>query len=181
MPKSAETPMVTSYRHELDAPPPVLGPYDASYYMSLIVILRWIVELGRVDICFEVSIMSSHMAMPREGHLEQLFRIFAHLKKYHNTDMVFDPSYPVIGKSKFERKDWASSEFGHLEVKEELSPNMPEPRGLGFVVRAKVNADHASDTVTRISRTVFFVYLNSVLVCWFSKEQTSIYSRTFGS
>ena len=58
---------------------------------------------------------------------------------------------------------------------------MPEPRGLGFVVRAKVNADHASDTVTRISRTVFFVYLNSVLVYWFSKKQTSIYSRTFGS
>ena len=56
MPKSAETPMVTSYRPELDFSL-VLGSHDVSYYMSLIGILRWIVELGRVDICLEVSIM----------------------------------------------------------------------------------------------------------------------------
>ena len=31
-----------------------LGPQEASYYQSLIWILRWIVELGRVDICVEV-------------------------------------------------------------------------------------------------------------------------------
>ena len=64
IPKSAETPMVTSHRPELDVSP-VLGSHDASYYMSLIEILRWIVELGRVDIFLEVSIMSSQMAMPR--------------------------------------------------------------------------------------------------------------------
>ena len=89
----------------------MLGPQDVSYYMSLIGILQWIVELVRVDICLKASIMSSHMAMPREGHLDQLFHTFSHLKKYHNTDMVFDPSYPVIDESKLQRKDWVSSEF----------------------------------------------------------------------
>ena len=50
----------------------------------------------------------------------------------------------------FELKGWKSSEFGHLQGKEKLPPNMPEPRGgQGFVIRAKVNADHASDTVMR--------------------------------
>ena len=93
----------------------MLGPHYASYYMSLIGILRWIVEIGNVEICLEVSIMSSNMEIPREGHLEQLLHIFAHLKKYHNTEMVFYLSYPVIDESKFQRKDWASSEFGHLE------------------------------------------------------------------
>ena len=180
MPSKAETPMVTSYRPELDVSP-VLGPVDASYYMSLIGILRWICELGRVDICLEVSIMSSHMAMPREGHLEQLFHIFAHLNKYHNTEMVFDPTDPIIDKSKYQKQDWASSEFGHIEGKEELPPDMPEPRGLGFVIRAKVDADHAADTVTRRSRTGFLVYLNSALVFWHSKKQASIESSTFGS
>jgi hypothetical protein len=34
--------------------------------------------------------------LPREGHLEQVFHIFAHLKKYHNTEVVYDPSEPVI-------------------------------------------------------------------------------------
>ena len=92
----------------------MLGPHYASYYMSLIEIIWWIFELIRVDICLEVSIMSSHMAIPREVHLERLFHIFSHLKKYHNTKMVFEPSYPVIDESKFQRKDWDSSEFGHL-------------------------------------------------------------------
>jgi hypothetical protein len=52
LPKKAETPMQTSYRPELDVSPE-LQPADAAYYMSLISMLRWIVELVRVDICLE--------------------------------------------------------------------------------------------------------------------------------
>ena len=153
----------------------------ASYYMSLIGVLRWMVELGRVDICLEVSMMSSHMAMPREGHLEQVFHIFSYLSKCHNTELVFDPSDPVIDHSKFEVKDWTSSEFGHLEGKEVLPENIPEPRGMGFTMSALVDADHASDTVTRRSRTGFLVYLNNSLIYWHSKKQLSCESSTFGA
>ena len=74
--------------------------------------------------------MSSHMALPREGHLEQLFHIFSYLSKYHNSIMVFDPSDPVVDESKFQRKDWTSSEFGHVHGKQEMPPNMLEPQGL---------------------------------------------------
>ena len=160
--------MSSTYRPEVDASP-ALGPTDAAYFQSLIGILSWMVELGRVDICLEVSMMSSHLALPREGHLSQLFHIFAYLKKYHNTEMVFDPSDPVIDESLFERKDWTSSEFGMVS-REEFPPNMPETRGLGFVIRAFVDADHAGDSVTRRSRTGFLVYLNSAPVCWILEE-----------
>jgi hypothetical protein len=68
-----------------------------------------------------------------------------------------------------------------VQGKEELPPNMPEPRGTGFVIRAKVDADHAADTVTRRSRTGFLVYLNCALVCWTSKKQTSVETSSFGS
>ena len=146
LPTRAETPLQTSYRPELDVSPK-LGPIEATYYQSLIGILHWIIELGRVDICLEVSMMSSHLTLPRAGHLQHLLQMFAYLKKYHNTEMVFDLSDPVVNESDFERKDWTSSKFGHLEGKEELPPNMPEPRGLGFVMQAKVDADHAGDTV----------------------------------
>ena len=112
-PKGCDTPMTTSYRPELDVTP-VLKPGMSSYYMSLIGILRWVVELGRVDICLEISIMSSHIAMPREGHLKQLFHIFAYLDKYHNAELVLDPSDPVIDERAHERKDWSSSEFSHV-------------------------------------------------------------------
>ena len=59
MPKKADTPLTTTYRPELDVSrePNVA---DAAYYQSLIGILRWIVELGRVDVCLEVSMISLH-------------------------------------------------------------------------------------------------------------------------
>ena len=44
-----ETPMQSLYRPELDVRMD-LTPVLASYYMSLIGILRWMVELGRVNI-----------------------------------------------------------------------------------------------------------------------------------
>ena len=180
LPKKADTPMTTTYRPELDVSPE-LSPTEATYYQSLIGVLRWIVELGRVDICLEVSMMSSHLALPREGHLEEVLRIFAHLKKYHNAELVYDPTEPVIDQSIFDAKDWASSEFGHLGGKEELPPNQPEPRGFGFTICAKVDADHASDSVSRRSRTGFLVWVNSALVHWWSKKQTSVETSSFGS
>jgi hypothetical protein len=54
LPVRAETPIQTSY------------PINAAYYMSLIGVLRWIVELGRVDVCLECSMLSSHLALPRD-------------------------------------------------------------------------------------------------------------------
>ena len=41
----------------------------ASWHHYMIGMLMWMVELGRVDIITEVSIMESHMAMSREGYL----------------------------------------------------------------------------------------------------------------
>ena len=64
--------------------------------------------------------------------------------------------------------------------KRNMPPNMPEPRGLGFTIRAKVDTDHAADSVTRRSRIGFLVYINS-LVCWFSNKQNSVESSSFGS
>ena len=133
LPTRAETPLQTSYRPELDVSPE-LGPVEAAYYQFLIGILRWIMELGRVDFCLELSMMSSHLALPRVGHVQHLLQMFAYLKMYHNTKMVFDLSDPMVNASNFERKDWTSSKFGHVEGKEELPPSMPEPRGLGFVM-----------------------------------------------
>ena len=93
LPKRARTPMQTSYRPELDVTPDLSCKY-ASYFQSLIGVLRWIVELGRVDICLECSILSSHLALPREGHLDQALHIVAYLKSHHNAELVFDPTYP---------------------------------------------------------------------------------------
>lgn len=44
-----------------------------------------------------------------------------------------------------------------------------------------MDADHAADTTSRRSRTGFVVYLNSALIYWTSKKQTSVESSSFGS
>ena len=58
---------------------------------------------------------------------------------------------------------------------------MPHPQGLGFVLRDKVDADYAAETVTRISRNGFLIYLNCATVYWFFRKYTSVESSSFGS
>ena len=55
---------------------------------------------------------------------------------------------------------------------------MPEPRGLGFIMRAKVDTDHASNMMRRRSRTGFLV---CAPIYWWSKKQNSVESSSFGS
>jgi hypothetical protein len=61
--KKAPTPFSKDYRPEIDISPK-LGVNDATYYMSQIGVLRWMVELGRVDIITEVSMLASQLACP---------------------------------------------------------------------------------------------------------------------
>ena len=84
---------------------------------------------------------------------------------------MFDSSDPMVHESVFEKRDWAFNNFGHLlEERKELPPNMPQPRGTGFVTRAKVDADHAADTITRRSITGFIVHANGAPMFWCGKK-----------
>jgi len=94
------------------------------------------VELERVDLCVEVSMIPSHLALPRKGHLEQLYHIFAYLKKHHNADMPFDPTKPEMinePQFEFEKQDWSSSMYGKVE--EELPSSTSKPLGRGIYMR----------------------------------------------
>jgi hypothetical protein len=162
LPKKAETPIQTSYHLKLDVTPE-LDPDDASYYQSLIGILRWIVELGRVDICLECSMMSSHLALPREGHMEQVYHIFVYLKKYHNTELVFDPSDPVFEEADFEKKDWSSSEFGHVQGTEELPPNIHHQRKSRRSPRRRYCDEEIPNWIPCVSQLSFTFYGPPVL------------------
>ena len=53
LPKRTTSPWIRDYRPETDVSPE-LTPTEASYFQSLIGVLRWIVKLGRVDITMEV-------------------------------------------------------------------------------------------------------------------------------
>ena len=61
--------------------------------------------MDRVDICCKVSMMSSFVAMPRGGHLQQLYHVFEYLKQHHNSRLVLDPTYPEMDTDSFEKKN----------------------------------------------------------------------------
>jgi hypothetical protein len=94
LPARCDTPMSTKYRPELDTSPE-LSPEVANWYQSAIGILRWAVELGWIDLTTETSMLAAHMALPREGHLKAVLRVFSYFKKHHNARIAFDPTYPV--------------------------------------------------------------------------------------
>ena len=135
-------------------------------------------ELVIVDICLEVSLISYHLALPREGHLNKLFKIFAYLKCKHRARMVFDTTYPSIYNGYFPRHDWWKH-YG--EVKEVIPKNVPSPRGKGFDIIGYFDADLAGDKVIRRSRTGFVIYLNQAPIYWFSNRQKGVECSTFGS
>ena len=67
----ANEPIPTSYKPELVVSNE-LSANLASQYRQLIGALHWAVEVGRVDIYHEVSLLSQYLAAPRQGHLEAL-------------------------------------------------------------------------------------------------------------
>jgi len=48
-------------------------------FQTALGVLQWIVELGRLNIKAEVSMLSAHNTMPHEGHLEAVYYIFSYL------------------------------------------------------------------------------------------------------
>ena len=157
---------------------PELNVDQASFYQSQIGVLHWCVELGCIDIITEVSALSSFLALPREGHLEAVFHIFAYLERRHNACIVFDLNYPDIDMSVFKQCD--SKEF-YGDVREPVPLNAPEPCGCDVDLRMFVDSDHAGDKLTHCSRTGFIIYLNSSPIVWYLKKQATIETSVFGT
>ena len=117
------------------------------------------VDLGRVDITTEVSMLLSCLALPREVYLKQLFRMFTYLEKQYNSEMVFDHTIPAINYSEFSKQDWENTVYAHErgKSKQDVPLKMLTLLGKGFNMRVFVDSDHADDQVTRRSRTGLLV------------------------
>ena len=63
LPARARAPIRKNYCPGIDETAD-LEPVDAAYYQTLIGILWWTVKLGRVNICTEVSLLSSCLDLP---------------------------------------------------------------------------------------------------------------------
>jgi hypothetical protein len=73
----AKNPFPMNYQLELDVLNE-LGLELSSHYLQLIGIERWAIELGRINIHHEVSLLSQYQANLRVGHLEALYHVCAY-------------------------------------------------------------------------------------------------------
>ena len=177
-------------RHTLDVPgkpgyhpeedkSPFLADDDVQLYQSYIGILRWAVELGRIDLCHFAGVMARFAAAPRQGHMVALVRAFGYCKKHIRSKIVFDPR-PID----FSDVAWVSHEWKEFypDTNEEPIPrNAPKPRGQPVQISMFCDAAHATCHATRRSTTGIVFFVNGAPVKWYSKRQNTIESSVFGS
>lgn len=120
-----DTPMSTDYHPEIDDSRP-LDDEDIQLYQSCIGMLRWSVELGRIDLAKVSGTMARFSALPRENHMITLLNIFSYCKKHLSPRIFFDHY-----KKDFDHIEWVSREWKDFYpdiVGETLLPCIPEPR-----------------------------------------------------
>ena len=177
LPTKCRTPLSSNYRPELDVSAELKAD-GVQRYQEMIGILRWAVELGRVDILLETALMSSHLALPRRGQLEQLYHIFGYLKAHPKRKLFLDPQHPKLDERAFKVYDWCDF---YRDAKEAIPDDMPRPRGSIVSTHCFVDSDHAGDKVTRRSQTGILIFVNRAPIIWYSKRQNTVETSTFGS
>jgi hypothetical protein len=171
-------PIPVAYKPKLDQTPE-LSSAMTSRYLQLIGILRWAVELGRIDIALETALMSQYSASPREGHLEAVYHVFAYLARHTTSKIVFDARTPLVDESCFTHDvDWKPF-YGTVE--EQKPYDAPVPLGMPVEISCFVDANHAGNVITRRSHTGILIFVQNAPILWFSKKQNTVELSTFGS
>ena len=176
---TSRNPFPSNSRPDLDVTEELV-PELLSWYLQLVGILRWDIELGRIDIFHETSLMSQYHTNTSIGHLEVLYHILAYLKSHMKMGRIcYDPMRLNVNFSVFNNNtDWM--EF-YGDVQEYLPPNIPEPRGIALSIYQFVDADRAGNVVTRRSHTDIIIFIQKAPIIWFSKKNNLVKADTFGN
>ncbi len=78
IPARANNPFPVDYDPSTDLSD-ILDPDCSSFYQHFIGVMRWMVELGCIDVATEESILSSYLACPHEGHLKIALHVMGYL------------------------------------------------------------------------------------------------------
>ncbi len=89
-----------------------------------------------------------------------------------------DPTFPIIDSTQFQVCDWR--EF-YSDVEEPISSDVPQSIGIVVDLHLFVDSDHAGDQHTQRSCTCFLIYLNTAIISWYSKRQSTMEICTFST
>mmetsp|Transcript_18822 Transcript_18822/g.26690 ORF Transcript_18822/g.26690 Transcript_18822/m.26690 type:complete len:441 (+) Transcript_18822:2780-4102(+) len=166
------TPLPKDYHPELDTSE-FLDDENIEVYQSYMGILRWGVELGRIDLAQSCSLMARYSNAPRRDHLDKVLGIFAYVKKHLQSRLVFDYRARNWSKIRWLEHDW--SDF-YPDAFECVPTNAPKPRGKAMQINMFCDASHATDLITRRSTTGIIIFLHTRSVVF---EKTKYYRDVY--
>ena len=154
--RSYKAPMDPEYHPENDTSA-FLGEEDHAKYRMMVGSTQWAITLGRFDIAYTISTLARYSALPRQGHMDAMIRVFGYLKKTKGAKILFDPRQPDYSSFKFQQHKWEGVYAG---AREEIDPSFPTPKGKPVTLTIFVDADHARDKETRRSVTGILEFMN---------------------
>ena len=169
--------MDPDYHPEIDELP-LLIPEMGTKYCMLVGSALWATVLGRFDIMYATSTFARYNALPREGHLNGMIRLFGYLKNHSKAKLVFD-TQDFAG----ETADEVAHSWNELypNAREELPPDMTIPKMKPISVTAIYDASHAPCLVTRRSVTGIVLMLNNTIIRCTSKRQNTVETSSYGA
>ena len=151
----------------------------AAKYLTMVSQLQWLVNLRRFDIHAQVATMSRSRAAPRQGHMDRLKRIYSYVirtKDYAIRFRTEKPDYSFLPDQDFY---WTYSVYG--DVHEILPDDMPEPLGESETTTTTMDANLNHCLATGKSLTECLHFVNKTPVDWYSKNQATVETATYGS
>ena len=157
-----------SYQLDLDASQ-LSNDDELNFYQNIIGILFWSVELSRIDIDYEVSILSRYLAQPRTGHLVQALHILKYLDIYKEKTIAMNLALPNIATPVEDVESRVQNMKSiYSDAMEAISYNVLIPGGRSIHMSFFVDANHTSDKLTRRSQSGIIIYCNSAPILWYS-------------
>ena len=150
-----------------------MNPKGAHEYQQFFRISRWVIELVRVVIIYEVSLLSSHLAMTRKVQMEALMVIFFHLDRDYGKTIIIDPMILKVNTSMKIETNWIKKIYCK-DNQEEIPANKPKPLGNLMSVNVSVDSSHSVEKLTICSHTGILIYVNNAPIDWFSKRKTRL-------
>jgi hypothetical protein len=157
----------------------LLDDEQTRIYQSLVGAIQWVVQIGRFDVATAIMTLSRFRAMPRQGHLERVKRIYGYLAKMRFAKIRIRTDMPDFSMFPEKKHDWWYTCYGG--AKEDIPTDIPEPLGPVVLIWSCYDANLFHDTISGRSVTGILHFLNKTPIDWFSKLQATVETATFGS
>ena len=150
------SPMKPGYHPKTDTSEELNGE-KMRYLHKTIRILRWEIEIVLIKIILEVSLLPSHLVMPRRGHMQQLYHIFGYLNKRSRTRLLLDTGQTNISEDRFFQLDQYDFYKGYEDP---IPLDVTKPRGNPMSIHVFMDLDHTRNKVTQRSQSDVLIFCN---------------------